>query len=162
MELATIMREVMPVAPTLAEFEEAEARLLELPQVDCPLTHRFAPGIYLREILMPAGTFIIGAEHRTEHFNVVLSGRALVMINGEVKEITAPTTFVSKPGVRKTLLILEDMRWQTLHPTDETDLEKLEPLLVKRTTADLRHRQELAKLKQAALEQDESIPINES
>jgi hypothetical protein len=37
---------------------------------------------------------------------------------------------VSKAGVQKVLYILTDMTWQTVHVTDETDLEKLEELLI--------------------------------
>jgi quercetin dioxygenase-like cupin family protein len=129
-----------------ARIEEVERDLLGEQQVEMPLTHRFAPGVYLREIFMPAGTFVIGHEHRTEHFNVVLSGRASVLMNGEVTEIVAPHTFVSGPGVRKILYIHEDMRWQTVHPTDETDLENLEDQLIIKSTSYRLYQQEIAQL----------------
>lgn len=128
-------------------IERAERRLLRLPQVDMPVTHRFAPGVYLREIFMPAGTFVVGHEHKTEHFNIVIAGRALVMMDGKVEEITAPCTFVSSPGVRKVLYILEDMTWQTVHPTDETNLQRLEMELIVRSESFDRHIEDLRKLK---------------
>jgi hypothetical protein len=122
--------------PRDERVEALEAALLDMPQVNCPLKHQFAPGVYLREILMPAGTFIIGHRHKTEHFNVVLSGRARVMqTGGGVEEIVAPCVFVSKPGVRKILYILEDMRWATVHPTHETDVGVLERQLVEPSEA---------------------------
>lgn len=104
------------ITPTLQEIERVEATLLPLPQVPMPLTHLFAPGVYLRVIDMPKGTFVIGHEHKTEHFNIVLSGRARVLVDGVATEIKAPALFVSKAGVRKILEILEDMRWVTVHP----------------------------------------------
>lgn len=112
------------------KIEELEKHLLPIDQIECPLTHRFAPGIYLREIFMPAGAFVIGHEHKTEHFNIILKGYARVLVDNEALDIHAPITFVSKPGVRKVLYIYEDMVWQTVHPTDETDLDKLEELLI--------------------------------
>ena len=99
------------------------SELMNMPQVDCPLTHLFAPGVYYREIFMPANTCVVGHKHKTEHLNIVLSGKALVIIDGEKHKIEAPTVFVSKPGVSKVLLIIEDMRYATIHPTDETDIE---------------------------------------
>lgn len=122
-------------------LEEVEAALLDNPQIEMPLRHRFAPGAYLREIFMPAGTFVIGHEHKTRHFNIVLSGRANVMMNGKVVEIAAPCVFVSDPGVRKVLFIKEDMRWTTLHPnpSDETNIEQLEAMLVRKSNAFLDH-----------------------
>ncbi len=125
---------------TNAQIESAEAAFLEAPQVDMPVTHRFAPGVYAREIFMPAGTFVIGHEHRTKHFNIVLTGRARVMVDNEVvREIAAPDVFVSEAGVRKVLNVLEDMRWLTVHPTDETNIEQLEALLIRKSGRFLEH-----------------------
>jgi mannose-6-phosphate isomerase-like protein (cupin superfamily) len=137
------------VAPTPADVERLEARLLNMEQVDCPLIHRFTDGAYLREILMPAGTFIIGQKHRTRHFNIVLSGKAVVMIDGVIEQIEAPKVFESEPGVRKVLYIVEDMRWATLHVTSERDLEKLEETLIEKSPAFLAHElEEAQKLKE--------------
>lgn len=122
-----------------AGVEEMEGEMLKLngsihcTQIarDYPMKHHFAPGVYIREILMPAGAFLIGAEHTTEHFNIVLSGRASVIIEEKVHEIVAPDIFVSRPGVRKVLKIHETMRWQTVHanPNNETDIAKFEATL---------------------------------
>ena len=139
-----------------ANIEKLEATLLELPQIDCPLTHRFAPGVYLREIFMPAGTFVIGHEHKTEHFNVVIQGCALVTIDGEVQEIVAPRTFVSGAGVRKVLYIQEDMIWQTIHPTRETDLLKLEDELITKSASYVQHLEDLRTLKRLVNGEDAS------
>lgn len=120
-------------------IERLEELCLHQPQVEMPLTHRFAPGVYFREIFMPAGTFVIGHEHKTEHFNVVLSGRALVLIEGKTEEIKAPCVFLSGAGVRKVLLIEEDMRWVTIHATHETDITKLELELIIKSESHLKY-----------------------
>lgn len=130
MNVLPTMPQVTPDA--IARLEEA---LLPVPQVDMPLTHRFAPGIYFREIFMPAGTFVMGHEHRTRHLNVVLTGKASVLIEGQVRVICAPDVFESGPGVRKILYIHEDMRWATVHATTETDLPKLEAELIVKSPA---------------------------
>lgn len=105
-----------------------------LPQVECPVEHFFAPGIYIREIFMPAGTMVIGRIHKTEHFNVLIEGRARVVIDGEVHELSAPCTFVSRAGISKVLNVIEDCRWQTIHanPENLTDVEVLESQLVRK------------------------------
>ena len=121
------------------QIEKVEEQLLQLPQLDCPLVHRFAPSIYMREVTMPAGSFVIGHEHKTEHFNVVLSGKARVMIDGVIEDIIAPCVFVSKPSVRKVLFIVEEMKWATIHPTEETDLEILDSTLIKKSDCFVRH-----------------------
>jgi hypothetical protein len=121
------------------QIEKVEEQLLQLPQLDCPLVHRFAPSVYMREVTMPAGSFVIGHEHKTEHFNVVLSGKARVMIDGVIEDIIAPCVFVSKPSVRKVLFIVEEMKWATIHPTEETDLEILDSALIKKSDCFVRH-----------------------
>lgn len=104
--------------------------------IELPLRHHFLPGIYIREILMPVspgGTVVIGHLHKTQHFNLVLKGKARILIDGKVTLIQAPAVFVSNPGVRKVLNILEDMVWCTVHLTNETDIAKLEDELVDKT-----------------------------
>lgn len=121
-----------PIESSRAELvNRAVQEFSKLPQTECPLTHRFAPGVYLREIFMPAGTVVIGKIHRTEHFNVLIRGACLIVHDdGAREELRAPLTFVSKAGVQKVLYILEDTIWQTVHPTTETDLARLETELI--------------------------------
>ncbi len=112
------------VAVLIKEFGEHE-------QVDCPLKHFFAPGVYIREIFMPAGSIVIGKIHKTEHFNIILQGKVSIIHDDYRHEILqGPLTFVSKAGVQKVLYIHEDTTWSCVHLTDERDLEKLEAQLI--------------------------------
>jgi hypothetical protein len=67
------------------------------------------------------------------------------MIDGDLTEIWAPNYFISKPGIRKVLLIHEDMRWGTTHlnPDDTQDIAKLEEQLIKKSGAFLRYEEQL-------------------
>jgi hypothetical protein len=111
--------------------------MAKVPQAELPLKHHFAPGVYVREIAMPADTVVIGHIHRTEHLNILIQGSCMIVhADGNREILQAPMTFVSKAGVQKVLLILEDMIWQTVHVTDETDIEKLEAILTEPVPAD--------------------------
>jgi len=113
------------------QVSQLVAAMAKMPQIDCPLRHHFAPGLYLREIFMPADTVVIGRVHRTEHFNIITQGACLIVHDdGSREELRAPKVFVSKAGVQKTLYILEDMIWMTTHVTEETDVAVLESTLV--------------------------------
>ena len=110
----------------------------QLPQVECPLVHRFTPGLYTREIFMPKGTLIISRVHKTEHPFAVLAGRATVWAeDGGVVTVEAGHLGITQPGTRRMLYILEDCRWATFHPTTETDLAKLQDELT--STPDVGH-----------------------
>jgi hypothetical protein len=136
------------------QIENLEREMLNLPQVECPLKHNFAPGVYMREITMPAGSFIIGHEHLTEHFNVVLTGKARVMIDGVIEDLVAPCYFISKPNVRKVLFILEEMKFATIHPTDETSVEVLEATLVRKSNSFIKFEEAKALLESVTTQED--------
>ncbi len=99
-------------------------------EAECPVTHRFTDGCYLREIFMPKGTIIIGKIHATEHFNIILKGDVTVLTVEGAERITAPHTFISKAGVQKVVIMHEDCIWQTVHVTDKTDLNDIEKEVV--------------------------------
>jgi hypothetical protein len=108
----------------------------------CPVTHRFAPGCYIREIFMPKHSVVIGKIHKTEHFNTILHGSVTVVhVNDEGKlernHYQAPCTFVSKAGVQKCVLMHTDCLWQTIHITKETDVDKIEQDIIAESYDDL-------------------------
>lgn len=107
--------------------------VLKQPQIDCPVTHHFGPSIYIREVVMPAGTVVVGKPHKTEHMCNMISGRMIVVNeDGDRMDVVAPCVFMAKKG-RKTAYIIETVRFQNIFSTDETDIEKLEDMLVDNT-----------------------------
>ena len=113
-----------------AQLNEVERHMLAMPQLPFEIIHRFGPGLYIREATMPAGSFVIGHHHKTEHLNIMLTGRmTLITGDGEVRELTAPYMYTAPPG-RKAAHIHEDVTWLNIHATNETDIEKLEDELL--------------------------------
>lgn len=89
----------------------------EAPLVDLPVVHRFTPGLYTREIFMPAGTLLTSRIHKTEHPYVITKGRVSVYIPGEgVQHLEAGHVGITRPGTRRVLYIHEDCTWLTFHP----------------------------------------------
>jgi hypothetical protein len=100
------------------------------PQVECPVSHHFGPSLYIREVVMPAGTVVVGKYHKHDHMCNMIEGRMIVVNeDGEQAEVVAPSVFMAKKG-RKTAYIIETVRFQNIFSTDETDVEKLEHMLV--------------------------------
>lgn len=108
-------------------IDELQAILGQHEQVDCPLHHVFLPGVYIRQIFMPAvtknsqgedvETVIVSKIHRSEHPFVVTEGK--VAVYNKVDEflgvIEAPYVDVTLPGTRRVLHLIEDCRWLTIH-----------------------------------------------
>lgn len=90
--------------------------------------HRFAPGMYMRELTVPAGMLIVGKTHRHDHFLLVMSGRAEVISEFGREIVEAGHISLSKAGVKRVVLALEDTRFICMHhnPSDTEDLEVIE------------------------------------
>jgi hypothetical protein len=108
-----------------------ESAMIQHPQIEIVPVHRFADGIYAREITIPAGTLLTGKIHKTEHLNIISKGSITVWSKKDgIKRIHAPFSFVAKPGTRRLGYAHEDTVWTTIHATQETDLNKLEAELI--------------------------------
>lgn len=124
-------------APTETQIDKIRNRLRALPQVHLPVDIRFSPGMMLKQMFVPKGTFIIGKRHKTQHLNQVIMGRANVMMMGgsdgpSLNQHRAGDVFESFAGCRKLVYAVEDTIFAVPHPnpTDETDLDKIEALLI--------------------------------
>lgn len=128
------------VAKTMRErVEDLEASMLSLQQVDCPVRHFFAPGLYAREMSIPAGTVVTGAVHKTENLIVVSKGRLRIVTEDGTKEVSAGDTLTCKVGMKNAVVALEDSRWTNfmVNPTNETDTDKLVEMLVEAKASQL-------------------------
>lgn len=128
--------EIIEQAPMRSLVERLESTLESSPQVECPLEHRFAPGVYMREMLVPAGVVATGAVHKTEHLTIVV-GHCLLTTDEGVQEFSGYSSFVSKPGTKRAIYAIQDTVVTTVHPTEETDLDKLVETLTESTRAEL-------------------------
>jgi hypothetical protein len=96
------------------------------PTFDAPVTNHFAPGLYGREIFMAAGNCVVGKIHKHAHLNVLIEGHVVVVTEEGREEFHAPRVWVSTPGTKRAVHCITNTRWLTCHPTEETDLEKIE------------------------------------
>jgi hypothetical protein len=153
----------LPTAPTRENILRLQDEMLALraaaglpvtpgnTDADCPVTHHFAPGLYAREIFLPAGFVVVGKIHRHAHINTISKGRVSVATEFGTTELQAPCTFVSQPGTKRVVVAHEDTIWTTYHPTDETDLGRIEAHVIAPTFADYDAQALLPGAKQGAL-----------
>lgn len=100
---------------------------LDVGPAACPVQHHFAPGAYGREMTLPAGHVVVGKIHKHAHINVISKGRVQVFTEQDgVLELAAPCTFVSSPGTKRVVHVLEETVWTTVHVTNKTDLAEIE------------------------------------
>ena len=98
--------------------------------IEVPVVHHFAPGVYMRQMDAAAGTLVVSKMHRTEHMNILLKGSLTVATEDGIQLMTAPCVLKSMPGTKRIGYFHEDSSWITVHPTEETDLEKIEQQVI--------------------------------
>lgn len=113
-----------------ADVTDLAESLKQYPQEELPVQHDFLDGIYMRTVAMKAGLIVVGKIHKQEHVAIISKGRATVVTEHGVVEMRAPFMFKSPPGVRRALLIHDDMVWTTVHRSEHTDLVSLEKQLI--------------------------------
>lgn len=114
-------------AQTLDQLETAMADPRFTP-AECPVIHRFVPGMYIREIFIPAGTVLISATHKQTHPFVVSIGLIRVVSEQEGSvEYAAPHTGITQAGTRRLLYAVTDVIWTTFHPTAKCTVEEVLP-----------------------------------
>lgn len=114
--------------------EEAEIACLPLPQAECPVVHHFGPGIAIREVFIPAGTFAVGHKQKYEHLNIMLQGEVLMVFGDEIRHLQAPVLFTSPPG-RKVSFVLEDVVWQNIYACELKEGSAVEEVFIEKSEA---------------------------
>jgi len=120
-----------------AKVDALEASILGLPQIDIQIRHYFAPGLYAREVSIPAGALLIGAIHKTENLICVSKGSLQVVTEDGTTTVTAPAMLTCPAGRKNAVHALEDSVWTNFHPTNETDLDKLAEIFTESKSSEL-------------------------
>lgn len=131
----------------LAELEARDRKIdalehgirRELQPVECPIANYFAPGLYAREMFIPAGTTLTGKIHKYANLSIMSKGALeLFLEDGTTQIVRAPFTYVSPAGTRRAAHAIEDTVWTVIHATEETDVEKIEQSVVCQTPEEYR------------------------
>lgn len=125
--------------PMRERVDHLESAMLTHKQVDCPVRHHFAPGIYAREINIPKGTVLIGAVHRTDNLVIVSKGRLQIVTEDGTREVGAGETLMCRAGVKNAAIALEDCRWTNIlhNPENITNTASLVEMFAFATEAEL-------------------------
>jgi hypothetical protein len=93
-----------------------------------PFTNWLVPGVYCREIHLPADSVVVGRIHKFEHMSIISKGSVTVFTEFGEYHYKAGDSFVSPAGTKRVVLSHEDTTWTTIHPNpdNEQDIETLE------------------------------------
>lgn len=103
-----------------------EEEMFKREQIPIPIKHYFSPGVYAREITIPAGTLLTGRIHLYEQLNILSSGKISVLTHEGMKDVEAPFTVVSPPGTKRIAYAHTECTWTTILATEEKDPDLIE------------------------------------
>lgn len=110
--------------PMQAETQPRRASFDEIVQVK----HLQTDGLYVKAYQAPAGTRMYTKQFETNHMTILAHGSAVLEAEGQGIRLVAPVHCVIPARTRVTVSLLEDSVWYCLHPTAETDIERLKEL----------------------------------
>lgn len=116
-------------------IHELENTMLAMPEklkldIDSMTQHFFGPGVYVRQFFLPKGCVVTGKIHKTSHLTIIAMGACSFATGEDAEVFIAPAVFLNKIGDKRAVYAHEDTVIMTVHPTDETDIDKLEEELV--------------------------------
>jgi hypothetical protein len=97
-----------------------------------PLTHSFADGLYIREIRVPAGNYVVTKLFKQEHATFLLQGEVIIITDKGRKHATAPDSWITPVGTKRLIYVVEDCIWTTVHanPKNDRDIDKIETFVI--------------------------------
>jgi hypothetical protein len=107
-----------------ADIVRLESEALKWPQLDLPVNHYFARGVYVRELPIPAGAMIVGRVHKYSQVSMLIKGEMTIFSGGELKKMRAPCIIECPPGIKRAGYAHEDSIFVSVHGTYETDPDK--------------------------------------
>ena len=142
MELKKINEEVEAIKKFVIDNNHLEGfygdgkEIPEIPEI--PIKHDFADQIYLRQMTMQEGQFVVGAIHNHKHIWFLMKGKISVNDNGEVIDHIAPCYMVSEPGSQRIIYAHEHSIFVNIHknPSNTKDIKKIEKEIVSMTVED--------------------------
>jgi hypothetical protein len=126
--------------PTPEQLAQLARVLAAAPQIDVPVEHYFAPGVYVRKCTIQADAYVIGKKHRHRHPTMLVRGEATINTDAGMVRISAPHIWISQEGAQRALYTHSECEFVTVHlnPNDTQDLEAIEAdVIVPQTLAEL-------------------------
>lgn len=119
--------------PTLQQkIDVLQDELLKMPQADVKTIHSFEDGKYIRKMIAPPWSVIIGAEHKSPYKVRLEKGTISVNLGDEIHTLTAPMEFDAPAGARRVGRVFEDeLEWVDIYdnPDNCTDIDEIEDRL---------------------------------
>lgn len=117
-------------------IDHVEMAMLQKGSEGCVQTDgRFTNKLYIRSWQAAKGTLCTTKRHGTQHPLAIMQGQMSIWtMKDGVNTYAAPNILITEPGTRRILFCHNFVTAVTFHPTDETDLQKIEDTIIMKHT----------------------------
>lgn len=107
---------------SVAAVTEAERQTLAS---NARVKHIQSDDVYVKAYSVPPGIKLYNKTFSTDHVTILAQGEVVIEIDNDRVKFTAPAHYIFKANKRYAVYTMSNCVWYCIHPTDETDLEKL-------------------------------------
>jgi quercetin dioxygenase-like cupin family protein len=101
--------------------------IIELPEIK----HHFSDGLYAKQISLPQDHFMVQHKHTYNHISILAEGWVVVKVDEVETEYHAPACINIAAGQSHEVTAVTNSVWFCIHATDETDIEKVDQVLIR-------------------------------
>jgi quercetin dioxygenase-like cupin family protein len=95
------------------------------------IKHHFSDNLYAKECFFPKGSQLIQHKHNYDHLSILAKGKVVVLYDQKEEVVEAPACLNIEANKHHGVLALEDCVWFCIHATNETDVNKIDEVLIK-------------------------------
>ena len=116
----------------MSSVSAMHAKMVGTFAVDPCIVHNFSDGLYAKQMTIPKG-FVAGQHaHSFSHLSILAKGKVIVETDEGEQTYEAPACIEIKKQTNHMITALEDTVWFCVHATDETDIDRIDEVLIQK------------------------------
>jgi hypothetical protein len=98
--------------------------------IDPTIKHYFSNGVYAKESIIPANSWLVQHAHKYDHLSILASGSVELIVDNKKTVIHAPACIEIAANQHHGVKSLTDVVWYCIHATNCTDKNEIDEILV--------------------------------
>jgi gentisate 1,2-dioxygenase len=95
------------------------------------VSHHFSDGLYAKEMTLAKGYMATSHSHKYSHLSILAKGDVYIRVDGVISYHSAPACIEIKAESIHEIRAISDVVWYCIHATEETDINKIDEVLIK-------------------------------
>lgn len=116
----------------MTQVSEIHREMVGTFAVDPGIVHNFSDGLYAKQMTIPKGYVAGQHAHTFSHLSILAKGKVIVKTDTTEQIYEAPACIEIRKNVNHMITALDDSVWFCVHATDETDVDRIDEVLIQK------------------------------